>query len=138
MRTGRAAELLLQVRQELLSAGMTASDPAAPAIYAGRILAEDDGYGRELGLVVQGDGLGWRELDALLDLAMLGAHVHRELAHPGQFARNDCPWCERAEAYWHTALVDVITARRHTTATEIDGPVRAEVRDWLTRLAPRE
>jgi len=131
LRIGRAADVLLEVRAAVQAAGVRAVDPDAPQIYAGQILAEDDGYGRELGLVVQGDEVSWRQLDALFDLAMLGALLHREVAHPGQFARNDCAWCDRAEAYWHVGLVDVITARRHTTATEIDQPVRAAIDRWL-------
>jgi hypothetical protein len=133
LRTGRAADVLLQVRAALSAADIRPADPDAPHIYAARILTEDDGYGRELGLVVQGDEVTWRQLDALFDLAMLGALLHREAAHPGQFARNDCPWCDRAEAYWHAGLVDVITARRGTTATDVDQPIRAAVRSWLAR-----
>ena len=132
LRTGRAADVLLEVRAALRSAGVRPADPDAPHLYADRMLTEDDGYGRELGLVVQGDGISWRQLDALFDLAMLGALLHRPIAHPAEFARNDCPWCDRAEAYWHVNLVDVITARRHTTATEIDQPIRAVVHSWLT------
>lgn len=113
------------------AAGVRPADPAAPQLYAERILLEDDGYGRELGLVVQGDELTWRQLDALFDLAMLGAVLHRQIAHPAEFARNDCEWCDRSEAYWHVGLVDVITARRGTTATEVDQPVQAAVRRWL-------
>ena len=131
LRTGRAADVLLEVRAAMLAAGIRPADPDAPQLYAARILGEDDGYGRELGLVVQGDEISWRQLDALFDLAMLGALLHREAAHPDEFARNDCPWCDRAEAYWHAGLVDVITARRGTTATDIDQPVRAAVRGWL-------
>jgi hypothetical protein len=131
LRTGHAADVLLEVRTAMSAAGVRPTDPDAPHIYAGRILGEDDGYGRELGLVVQGDEVGWRQLDALFDLAMLGALLHRETAHPGEFARNDCVWCDRAEAYWHAGLVDVITARRGTTATDIDEPVRSAVRSWL-------
>ncbi len=134
LRTGRAVDVLLQVRAVLRDAGVRPADPDAPHLYAERILAEDDGYGRELGLVVQGDEVTWRQLDALFDLAMLGALLHREIAHPAQFARNDCDWCDRAEAYWHVGLVDVITARRGTTATEIDQPVQAAVRRWLAGL----
>jgi hypothetical protein len=131
LRTGRAADVLLEVRVAMQAAGVRPADPAAPQLYAERILLEDDGYGRELGLVVQGDELTWRQLDALFDLAMLGAVLHRQIAHPAEFARNDCEWCDRAEAYWHVGLVDVITARRGTTATEVDRPVQAAVRGWL-------
>jgi hypothetical protein len=131
LRIGRASDVLLEVRAALRAAGVRPADPDAPQLYAGQILAEDDGYGRELGLVVQGDEVTWRQLDALFDLAMLGALLHREVAHPDQFARNDCEWCDRAEAYWHVGLVDVITARRHTTATDVDQPVRAAVHSWL-------
>jgi hypothetical protein len=130
LRTGRAADVLLEVRAAMQAAGIRPADPEAPQVYAGRILAEDDGYGRELGYLVQGDEVSWRQLDALFDLAMLGALLHREAAHPGEFARNDCEWCDRAEAYWHVGLVDVITARRGTTATDIDRPIRAIVHSW--------
>ena len=131
LRTGRAAEVLLEVRAAMQAAGIGPADPTAPQIYAGRILTEDDGYGRELGYLVQGDEVTWRQLDALFDLAMLGALLHRETAHPGEFARNDCTWCDRAEAYWHVGVVDAITARRGTTATDIDQPIRAAVHSWL-------
>jgi hypothetical protein len=131
LRTGRAADVLLEVRAAMQAAGIGPTDPTAPHLYAGRILAEDDGYGRELGYLVQGDEVTWRQLDALFDLAMLGALLHREAAHPGQFARNDCAWCDRAEAYWHAGVVDAITARRGTTATDIDQPIRAAVHSWL-------
>ena len=131
LRTGRAADVLLEVRAAMQAAGIGPTDATAPHIYAGRILAEDDGYGRELGYLVQGDEVTWRQLDALFDLAMLGALLHREAAHPGQFARNDCVWCDRAEAYWHAGVVDAITTRRGTTATDIDQPVRAAVHSWL-------
>jgi len=130
LRTGRTAEVLLEVRAAMQDAGLR--PPDEPHLYAARVLTEDDGYGRELGLVVQGDEVTWRQLDALFDLAMLGAVLHRQVAHPAEFARNDCPWCDRAEAYWHVSLVDVITARRGTTATDIDQPIHAAVRDWLT------
>lgn len=131
LRTGRAVDVLLEVRAVLRAAGVRPADPDAPHLYAERILTEDDGYGRELGFLVQGDEVTWRQLDALFDLAMLGALLHRRMAHPAQFARNDCDWCDRAEAYWHVGLVDVITARRGTTATEVDKPIHAAVRGWL-------
>ncbi len=130
LRSANGADALLAARQELWSDGIRPSHDAAPQLYAARILHSDDLYGRADGLIVHGDEVAWRSVDALFDLAMYGAQLHAGLAHPDEHRRNDCAWCDRIEEFWHVALVDVITRRRGTTAGELDSQIRAE-------LAPR-
>lgn len=136
LRSANGADALLAARQELWSDGIRPSNDAAPQLYAARILRSDDLYGREDGLIVHGDEVAWRSVDALFDLAMYGAQLHAGLAHPDEHRRNDCAWCDRIEEFWHVTLVDVITRRRGTTAADLDGRIRAEVAPQLAAERP--
>ena len=127
LRSANAADALLAARQEFWSDGIRPSNDAAPHLYAARILQSDDQYGRADGLIVHGDEVAWRSVDALFDLAMYAAQLHARVAHPAQYRRNDCEWCDRIEEFWHVTLVDVITRRRGTTAGELDARVRAQL-----------
>lgn len=135
LRSSNAADALLAARREFWSDGIRPSNDAAPHLYAARILQSDDRYGRADGLIVHGDEVAWRSVDALFDLAMYAAHVHPRLAHPGQHRRNDCEWCDRIEEFWHVTLVDVITRRRGTTAAQLDARVREQLESLLPRPA---
>jgi len=127
LRSANAADALLAARREFWTDGIRPSNDAAPHLYASRILQSDDLYGRADGLIVHGDEVAWRSVDALFDLAIYGAQLHAQLAHPDQHRRNDCEWCGRIEEFWHVALVDVITHRRGTSAGELDARVRAQL-----------
>ena len=127
LRSENAADALLAARREFWSEGIRPSNDAAPHLYAARILQSDDQYGRADGLVVHGDEVSWRSVDALFDLAMYAAQLHPQLSHPGQHRRNDCEWCDRIEEFWHVALVDVISKRRGTTASQLDARVQAQL-----------
>jgi len=127
LRSANAADALLAARREFWSDGIRPSNDAAPHLYAARILQSDDQYGRADGLIVHGDEVAWRSVDALFDLAMYAAQLHPQLSHPDQHRRNDCEWCDRIEEFWHVTLVDVITRRRGTSAGQLDARVRAQV-----------
>jgi hypothetical protein len=128
LRSANAADALLAARKEFWSDGIRPSNDAAPNLYAARILHSDDLYGQGDGLIVHGDEVAWRSVDALFDLAMYGAQLHASLSHPDQHRRNDCEWCDRIEEFWHVALVDVITRRRGTTADQLDADIRTQLR----------
>jgi hypothetical protein len=136
LRSANAADALLAARREFWSDGIKPSNDAAPHLYAARILQSADLYGRADGLLVHGDEVSWRSVDALFDLAMYGAQLHAQLAHPDQHRRNDCGWCTKIEEFWHVALVDVITRRRGTTAGELDAGIGAQVTELARRRPP--
>ncbi|HTZ45492.1 MAG TPA: hypothetical protein VMB79_16650 [Jatrophihabitans sp.] len=127
LRAANAADALLDARRQLWADGIRPSNDSAPHLYAARILQSDDGYGRADGLIVHGDEVGWRSVDAMFDLALYAMHLHGELAHPGRHRLADCAWCQRIEEFWHVSLVDVLTRRRGTTADRVDGAVREQV-----------
>jgi hypothetical protein len=136
LRSANAADALLAARREFWSDGIRPSNDAAPHLYAARILQNDDLYGRADGLIVHGDEVSWRSVDALFDLAMYGAQLHAQLAHPDQHRRNDCDWCAKIEEFWHVALVDVITRRRGTSAGQLDAGIGAQVTELAQRRHP--
>ncbi|MFL6164589.1 MAG: hypothetical protein ACJ74U_20520 [Jatrophihabitantaceae bacterium] len=131
LRSTNAADALLAARREFWNDGIRPSHDSAPNLYAARILQSDDLYGRVDGLIVHGDEVAWRSVDALFDLAIYGAQLHARLTHPDQHRRNDCEWCDRIEDFWHVALVDEITRRRGTTADLLDADTRAQVAELL-------
>jgi len=105
------------------------SDPSCRGLpdehRAGAVVDADDERGRSEGLVVQADKVSWTMLDALVDLALYGSLLHKEIPHQ---RGRDCRWCRQAEAVWHTALIDPLLARRGLSATELHNEIRREAR----------
>lgn len=132
LRSANAADALLGARRQLWADGIRPSNDSAPYLYAARILDSDDGYGRADGLIVHGDEVSWRSVDAMFDLALYAAHLHAGLAHPERHRIAECQWCQRIEEFWHVALVDVLTRRRGTTADLVDHAVREQATRLLT------
>lgn len=129
-RATHAADALTRAREQLATEGIRPGDEQSADLYARAVLAADDDFGAGDGLVVQGDEITWRQLDALLDLAMLARLAHGRLLHPDVDRPEDCEWCDRGDAMWHSAVIDPLTARRGTTASEVDAEVRAALETW--------
>jgi hypothetical protein len=121
MRLRNAADALLAARDEYCGR-IAPSDDAVPGLYASYLLAEDDRYGSACGLIVQGDSISWRGIDALELLARRGqiAH-HQDDRHPAGVTPLTCPLCVAIFAL-DSYLVDGVavhraerpnTARRH-------------------------
>ena len=126
LRTARAADALRQAGEQLLTEhGLRPSDEQSAELYARRILAADDLFGAADDLVVQGDGVTWRSLDAMLELATLARLFHGRLLHPDVDRPENCEWCDRSDDMLNSALLDPIAARRAITISELDEAVRA-------------
>ncbi|MGI8668207.1 MAG: hypothetical protein ACR2N4_19620 [Jatrophihabitans sp.] len=128
-----AAAALLAVREELRDR-ISPNHPLAPRLYAGRIVENDDEHGGRAGLVVQGDGLRWQTIDGLLNMALYGMLMHRELAHAGQLRGPGCAVCEHAESMWQTTLLDPLLVHRGAADLDIYLTLRAIVRAEVANL----
>jgi hypothetical protein len=111
LRLRNAADALLDAREEYRGR-ISPTDAHVPRLYVGHILAEDDLYGTACGLVVQGDQVSWRSLDALEVLARRGqlAH-HRDDPHPPGVTPLTCPLCAAIFAL-DVHLVDGLAVHR--------------------------
>jgi hypothetical protein len=111
MRLGNAADALLAAREKYRGR-MAPSDDAVPGLYADYILAQDDRYGSACGLVVQGDSISWRSIDALELLARRGQTAHRQDdRHPPGVTPLTCPLCAAISAL-DAYLVDGVAVHR--------------------------
>ena len=106
--------------------------PDRSLLLAYRLLETDDAAGASKGLIVQGDAVTWAMVDALVDLALYGSQAHAQLAHGGGLAAN-CLVCQLTRETSHTALLDPVTERRRTTATELHTVARAALLDELSK-----
>lgn len=88
------------------------------------VLDADDEYGRGRSLLVQADGVSWLMLDALVELALYGALVHKALPHQ---RGPHCRWCHQAETMWHTALIDPLLRQRRISATDLHHDIATAV-----------
>jgi hypothetical protein len=118
LRSAHAGAVLVQARAELAGSG------TAMAGYAARVLAADDRYGRHDGLVVAGDQVPWRVVNAVLELAVYGSLLHQRAVHR---LAPDCHWCGQTQLMWHAALIDPLTGLRGLDATELHRRVREAV-----------
>lgn len=113
LRIRNAADALLAAREQYRGQ-IAPTDSSVPDLYASRVLAEDDRHGTACGLVVQGDAIAWRSIDALELLARRGQRAHhQDDRHPPGVTPLICPLCAAIFAL-DVYLVDALAAYRTT------------------------
>lgn len=86
-------------------------DPNFWLLHAMRVLDADDAYGTGRDLVTQGDRVGWDDIDAVIELALLAARQHH--SSPGHYAgRRDCDTCQAADRVGQVQLFTPLNRRR--------------------------
>lgn len=120
LRVRNAGDALVSARDRF-RATVAPDDAAIPTLWAAAVLAEDDRFGTASGLVVQGDGIGWRALTALEILARRGVHAHRQQdRHAPGVTPLTCPLCAAVFAL-DVRLVDGLRSYREGGAAPCDG-----------------
>jgi hypothetical protein len=74
-------------------------------LYSQHVLASDDEFGAQAGLVVQGDELAWTTIDVLFDFATFGHAEHVRQCHADGEGSQLCTACQKAEPLGQIWLV---------------------------------